>query len=85
MAKLLIERHLLHQDCPIDAQHKGDHLTPLWRTTWGNQPRHIKTAEVMIKGGANVNYRVEDKWPSEAAVSYDKKKEFFCFLIPNTE
>ena len=83
VAKLLIERHLLHQDCPIDAQHKGDHLTPLWRTTWGNQPRHIKTAEVMIKGGANVNYRVEDKWPSEAAVSYDKKKDFFCFLIPH--
>jgi ankyrin repeat protein len=67
VAQLLIERHRLSNDCPIDAPHEGDHLTPLWRTTWGREQRHLDAAEVMLKGGADPNYRVPDKWADEAA------------------
>ncbi len=56
VAKLLIERDREKGDCPIDAPHKGDQMTPLWRTTWGRERRHVDTGKIMIEGGANPNY-----------------------------
>eukprot|EP00946_MAST-07B_sp_MAST-7B-sp1_P001020 g1020.t1 len=48
---------LLKHGLDVDDVHSGDGLTPLWRTTWGRQRRHIDTAEVMIvEGKADVNF-----------------------------
>jgi ankyrin repeat protein len=48
---------LLKHGLDVDDVHAGDGLTPLWRTTWGSQQRHIDTATVMIlEGRANVNF-----------------------------
>ena len=66
IAQLLIDRHLQHHDCPVDAPHTGDYVTPLWRTTWGSEKRHVETGIVMIEGGANPNYRVPDEHSQKA-------------------
>jgi hypothetical protein len=41
----------------MDVPHR-DGFTPLHRTVWGRQPRHMETARVLVKeGGANVDGR----------------------------
>ena len=69
VATLLIQRHQTKQDCPIDAPHSGDHVTPLWRTTWGTAQRHVDTGLVMVEGGADPNYRVPDEMSERAGVA----------------
>ena len=55
---------LLGHGLDVDDVHSGDGLTPLWRTTWGRDSRHIATARVMIlQGKADVNFAVSTAAP----------------------
>ena len=39
----------------MDVAH-ADGFTPLHRTVWGGKPQHLLTAEILVKGGADVDH-----------------------------
>ena len=92
VARLLMERHQNDGDCPVDLPHKGDGLTPLWRTTWGREKRHVETGLLMIEmGGADPNYFAPKfsvnkgsgpaSTPLQSAVSLFVFFFWFCFVF----